>query len=149
MPVTSLLKSCVAFLHQSLLIIDVLSIFRKSIRMLTRHEYHKTNIHTTQGALRHQVKMQYLHFRFHANYFLLPGRFLKNQQTINTSRDQYSFISKGSIYHINHMYIQYFATVMNYPVVVCLMEVSTRFYICRYCVFTFLGRAGRMSLCHS
>ncbi len=46
-------------------------------------------------------KMQYLHFRLHANYFLLPGRFLKK-----LADDQCTFITKGSIYHIKHIIMQ-------------------------------------------
>ncbi len=51
---------------------------------------------------------------------------LKNQQTI---------ISEDSIYHIKYMYIHHFTTTLDGPEIWCLMEVSTMFYICRYCVF--------------
>ena len=41
------------------------------------------------------------------------------------------------------MYIQPFTTVVDYPEIGCLMEVhvSTMFYICRYCVFTWKSRS--------
>ncbi len=54
--------------------------------------------------------------------------------------DQCSSITKCSIYHINHMYLQHFTTVVDWPEIGCSMEVSTMFYICRYCVFTWDGR---------
>ncbi len=38
------------------------------------------------------------------------------------------------------MYIQRFTTVVDLPEFGCVMEVSTMFYICRYCVFTRYGR---------
>ncbi len=53
---------------------------------------------------------------------------------------QCSSITKGSIYHTKHMYIQPFTTVVDWPDIRCLMEVTTMFYICRYCVFTWYGR---------
>ncbi len=58
-------------------------------------------------------------------------RFLKE-----LAGDQCSSLTKGSIYHIKHMYIQPFTTVVDWPGIWCLMEVSTMFYVCRYCVFT-------------
>ncbi len=42
--------------------------------------------------LTHQVKMQYLHFRFHAKYFLLPRKIPEQ-----ISRRWCPFITKGSI----------------------------------------------------
>ncbi len=63
------------------------------------------------------------------------GRFLKK-----LADDQCSSIAKGSIYHITHMYIHPFTTVVDWPEIECLMEVSTMFYICRYCIFTWDGR---------
>ncbi len=65
------------------------------------------------------------------------GRFLKK-----LADDKFSSITKDSIYHIEHMYIQHFPTVVDWPwpEIGCLMEVSTMFYICRYCVFTWDGR---------
>ncbi len=52
--------------------------------------------------------------------------------------DQYSFKIKESIYHIKHMYIQHFTTVVDWAEIRCVMEVSTT--CCRYCVFTWYGR---------
>ena len=75
-----------------------------------------------------------MHFRFHANYFFYLERFLKK-----SADNQFSSITKGSIYHIKHIYIQPFTTVVDWPEIWCLMEVSTMFYICRYCVFTWWG----------
>ncbi len=65
------------------------------------------------------------------------GRFLKK-----LADDQCSSITKGSIYHIKYMYIHPFTIVVNWPEIGGLMEVSTMFYICRYCVFTWWGRAS-------
>ncbi len=62
------------------------------------------------------------------------GRFLKK-----LADDQCSSITKGSIYHIKHMYIHHFTTVVDWLENWHLMEVSTMFYICRYCVFTWWG----------
>ena len=56
-------------------------------------------------------------------------RFLKK-----LADDQYSSITKGSIYHI--LYIQPFTTIVDWAEIWRLMEVSTMFYICRNCVFT-------------
>ncbi len=64
-----------------------------------------------------------------ATFFYLE-RFLKK-----LSDDQCSLIPKGSIYHIKHISIQYFTTEVNWPKISCLMEVSTMFDICTYCVF--------------
>ena len=69
--------------------------------------------------------------RYHASYFLLLKKL---------ADDQCSSITKGSIYHINHMNIQPFITVVDWPETWCLMEVSAMFYICRYCVCTWDGR---------
>ena len=44
-----------------------------------------------------KVKTQYLHFRFHAKYFLLPRKILEE-----ISRQSILFQLKGSIYHIKH-----------------------------------------------
>ena len=75
----------------------------------------------------------YLHFRFHANCFPLPWKIPEE-----ISRRS-MFLTKGSIYHITHMYIQLL------PLVGCseilrFMQVSTMFYICRYCRFTWYCR---------
>ncbi len=64
--------------------------------------------------------------------FLYLGKFLKK-----LADDQCSSITKGSIYRINHI-----TTVVDWPEIRCLMEVSTMFHICRYCVFTWDGRAA-------
>ncbi len=85
--------------------------------------------------LPHQGKTQYLHFRIHVNYFLLPQKIPED--------NQYFSITKGSIYHIKHMYIQPFAKIVYFPDIWCLMEVSTLFYICRYWVFTTAERKSR------
>ncbi len=53
--------------------------------------------------LPHKVKMRYLHFRSHAEYFLCLGKFLKM-----ISRWSILF-HKGSIYYIKHMHIQPFS----------------------------------------
>ena len=40
----------------------------------------------------------------------------------------------------NIMYIQPFSMEVDWPEIWCLMEVSTMFYICGYCFFTWWGR---------
>ena len=60
--------------------------------------------------------------------FFSLGRFLKK-----LADDQGSSITKGSIYHIKHMYMQPFTVGVNWLEIWCLMEVSAMFYICRYC----------------
>ena len=52
--------------------------------------------------------------------------------------DQSSSIAKESIYYIKHMYIQPFSMEVDWQEKHS-MDVSTMFYICRYCVFTLLG----------
>ena len=54
--------------------------------------------------------------------------------------DQCSSKSKGSIYHIKHMYIQLFSMEVDCPEIWCLIEVSTMLQICTYYVFTLQGR---------
>ena len=54
--------------------------------------------------------------------------------------EQSAFITKGSIYHIKHMYIQPFCMEVDWQEIWHLMDVSTMLYICRYCVFTLWGR---------
>ncbi len=74
--------------------------------------------------------------------FFYLGRFLKK-----LADDQCYPIIKSSIYHINHnMYIQHFTTVADWLENWCLMEVSTMFYVYRYCVFTWDGRTLGMYL---
>ncbi len=88
------------------------------------------------APLRKNTVSTLLHFRFYANYFLLPWKFLKK-----LTDNQCSSITKDSIYHImKHMYIQPFTIVVDWPDIGCLMEVSTMSYNCRYCVFTWWGR---------
>ncbi len=82
-----------------------------------------------------QVKTRICISDFMQATFFYLGRFLKK-----LADDQCSSITKGSVYHIKHIYIQPFTTVVDWPEIWCLMEVSTMFYICRYCVFTWCGR---------
>ncbi len=63
------------------------------------------------------------------------GRFLKK-----LADDRYSSITKGSIYHIKHMFIQPFTMDMGWPEIGCLMEVSVMLNICTYCLFTWYSR---------
>ena len=60
--------------------------------------------------LLHKGKMQYVHFKSHAEYFHLPCKFLKK-----LADDQWSSITKGSIYYIKHMNIQPFSMVVDWP----------------------------------
>ncbi len=80
-----------------------------------------------------KVKTHYVHFRSHTEYFLLSWII-----PVEISRRSMLF-HKGSIYHIEHIYIQPFSMEVDWPEMVCLMEVSTKFYICTYCVFTLWG----------
>ncbi len=66
--------------------------------------------------------------------FFYFERFLKK-----LADDQYSSITKGSIYNFKHVYIQPFTTVVDWPEIWCLMEVTTMFYSCRYCIFAYCG----------
>ena len=72
-------------------------------------------------CLLHKVKTQYLHFRLHANYFFYLERFLKK-----LADDQCSARSKGSIYHIKHMYMQSFTAVVDWPV----LNVKLKYLLC-------------------
>ncbi len=92
-------------------------------------------------CLPHQIKRSICISDFMQTTFFYLGRFLKK-----LADDQYSSITKGSIKHIKHMYIHHFTTVVNWPEIGCWMEVSTMFYICRYCDFTLWGRVYGMSL---
>ncbi len=62
-----------------------------------------------------------------ATFFYL-GRFLKKLVCF--------LITKGSIYYIKHMFIQLFTMGVDWPEIWHLMDISTMFYICRYCIFT-------------
>ena len=64
------------------------------------HSQHLNETWLGPTILPHQVKMQYLHFRFNANYFLLPWKVPEK-----LAADQCSSITKGCIYCIKHMYI--------------------------------------------
>ncbi len=90
-------------------------------------------------TLPHQVKSQYMGCicisDFMQTTFFYLGRFLTK-----LADDQCSSITKGSIYHIKHMYIHPFTTVVDWLEIGSLMEVSAMFYICRYCVFAWNGR---------
>ncbi len=60
------------------------------------HLLRKMTVHEGHIHLPHPVKTQYLHFRLHANYFLLPWKIHKE-----ISRQSCVSITKGSICHIN------------------------------------------------
>ena len=81
--------------------------------------------------LPHKVKIQYVHFWLHVNYFLLPW---KNPEEI--SRWFMLFITKGTIYLIKCMSIQSSTVGVDWPKIGCLMEVSIMFDICTYYDFT-------------
>ena len=53
---------------------------------------------------------------------------------MNLTDDQCSSITKGSIYHIKHTYIHPFNMEADWPEIWRIMEVSTVFCICTYCV---------------
>ena len=56
--------------------------------------------------------------------FFCCGKILKK-----LADDQYSSITKGSIYYIKCMFIQSFSMEVDWPEISCLMEVSTMSYI--------------------
>ena len=58
--------------------------------------------------LPHKVKMQYVHFILHTNYFLLLGKIL-----VELADDQCSAITKRSANHIKCMFIQPFTMGMD------------------------------------
>ena len=70
----------------------------------------------------------------HTTSFYL-GRFQKK-----LGDDQCSSITKGSIYHIKYMSIQFFTMEVDSPEIGCLMEESNMFDIWTYCVFTLYGK---------
>ncbi len=70
----------------------------------------------------------------HSTFFCL-GKFLKW-----LANDESSSITKESSYYISYMYIQPFSMEVDWREIWHQMDVSTMFYICRYCVFTLWGR---------
>ncbi len=85
-------------------------------------------------VLPHKVKMQYVHFRSHAEYFLLPWKFLKK-----LADNQCCSITKNSIYYVKHMYIQPFSMEVHWldiwhyfngSTVICLIFTHTAFLLC-------------------
>ncbi len=58
--------------------------------------------------------------------------------------DQFSSITKGSIYYVKHMYTQPFSMEVDWQEIWHQMDVSTTCmcYICRYCIFTLWGRCA-------
>ncbi len=68
--------------------------------------------------------------------FFWLGNFLKK-----LGDGQCSSIITGSIYlNTKHMYIQPFSMEVDWPEIWCIMEVSTTFSCCMYCIFTLWGR---------
>ncbi len=51
-------------------------------------------------------------------------------------------ITKGSIYYIKHkcVHVQCFSMEVDWLKIWCLMQVSTMFYTCTYCIFNLWGR---------
>ncbi len=86
--------------------------------------------------LPHKVKMQYVHFRIHTNYFLLPWKI-----TEEISRQSVLFNnSKAVPTIIKHMSIQPFTMGVDWSEIVCQMAVSVMFHICTYYVFALYDR---------
>ena len=84
-----------------------------------------------KAGLLHKVKISICISDFMQTTLLYNGNFVKK-----LTDDQSSSITKESIYHIKHMYIKPFTTAVDWWEIWRLMEVSTMFYTCRYCVFT-------------
>ena len=80
-----------------------------------------------------------MHFRFHAYYFLLPWKIStqSGRRTINAL----PLLIKGSNYHTKHISIQ------NLPQLSRNLEISTMFYICTYCFFTWYGSYCILPVC--
>ncbi len=97
---------------------------------------------------RHKVKIQYLYFRLHAKYFLLD---VEDSYVVvinmNFSLKKHKIHTFFYLERFLNMYIQPFSTVVDWAEIWYLMEVSTMFYICRYCVFTWGGRAPIHVIC--
>ena len=95
------------------------------------------------AVLPHQVKTQYLAYK--TTFFYL-GRYLK--KLADNQSDQCSSLTKRSIYYIKriHIYNLLPHTVVDWPEIWCLMKVSTMFYICRYCVFTWDGSIAALNV---
>ena len=91
-------------------------------------------------TLPHKVKVQYMHFRSHTEYFLLPWKIPEEISRWLMFYHNY----KGSIYYTKHMYIQPFSIEVDWPEIWCLMKISTMFYICTYCIFTLWGSSGQV-----
>ena len=78
--------------------------------------------------------MQYLHFRLHANTFFFLERDVKQVD------NQYSSITKGSIFHIKHTLIKLLNMGVDWPEIGPLMKGSIMFDICRYYLYTSYSR---------
>ncbi len=86
--------------------------------------------------LPYKVKMQYVHFRLHANYFLLPWKIC--EESCIQSRFFNNLKAVATI--LNIMYIQPFTMGVDWPEIRRLMEVSIMFNICTYWIFTWYRR---------
>ncbi len=87
-----------------------------------------------QYYLPYKVEIQYVHFRLHTKYFLLPWKI--PEEISRQSRLFHNKMAKWSIYYMKHINIQPSSMEVDWPEIGCLMEVSTMFYICTYCIFT-------------
>ena len=84
--------------------------------------------------LSRKVKTQYLHFRLHANYFLLPWKI-----PAEISRRPMLFNNERQYLPCQTYVDTTFYDVRDWHEIGRLIEVSTLFYICTYCVFTLYG----------
>ena len=62
---------------------------------------HNTMAHQYLPHKHDKVKMQYVHFRLHANYFLFPWK-IHPEEICRQPDNQCFSITKGSIYLIKH-----------------------------------------------
>ena len=76
-----------------------------------------------------------MHFRSHTR--VLP--FASENSWKKLANDNFFSITKGSIPHIKHMYIQSFSMEVDWPQIWYLMKVSNMLYICTYYIFTLWG----------
>ena len=88
--------------------------------------------------LPYTVKTQYVHFRSHAEYFLLPWKIPDE-----ISRRSVLFHSEAASIISNIMYMQPFRVEVYWPEIWHLMEVSIMFYICIILgCFYYVGQNG-------
>ncbi len=93
--------------------------------------HHHWSTWTSKQVLLHKVKTQYVYFRLHTNYFLLPWKILKK-----LADDQCSSVT--------NMSMQPFTMRVDWPEIWSLMEIIYHVWYFTYCVFTLYGRVVQL-----